>query len=132
MTTLELDKAYYSFGGEVEASTTPTICRLPDLPRHQLSTIALEGGRDPVCELLKSIFRDDRHRDVRILTYNEISERRFQSWTMGQVSLDGVNSALLLKYSESADLNPFNCSGETTMALLDELLATGAVSGRGL
>ena len=33
-------RAYYSFGGEVEASTTPTICRLPDLPRHQLSTIA--------------------------------------------------------------------------------------------
>ena len=91
----------------------------------------IEGGRDPVCELLKSIFRDDRHRDVRILTYNEISERRFQSWTMGQVNLDGVNSSLLLKYSESADLSPLSCSGETTMALLEELLATGAISGRG-
>jgi hypothetical protein len=92
----------------------------------------IEGGRDPVCELLKSIFRDDRHRDVRILTYEEISERRFQSWTMGQVNLDGINSSLLLKYSESATLNPLSCSGETTMALLDELLATGAISSRGL
>ena len=27
----------------MEASTTPTICRLPDLPRHQLSTIAHTG-----------------------------------------------------------------------------------------
>ncbi len=29
-TTLSLDTAYRSFGGEVEASSTPTICRLPD------------------------------------------------------------------------------------------------------
>jgi hypothetical protein len=35
-----LDTAYRSFGGEVEASSTPTICRLPDSRRHQLSAIA--------------------------------------------------------------------------------------------
>src|SRR6267378_2435562 len=38
---LSLDTAYRSFGGEVEASSTPTICRLPDSRRHQLSAIAL-------------------------------------------------------------------------------------------
>ena len=92
----------------------------------------IEGGRDPVCELLKSIFRDDRHRDVRILIYEEISERRFQSWTMGQVNLEGTNPSLLLKYSESADLNPLSCSGKTMMALLDELFATGAITSRGI
>ncbi|WP_247295462.1 hypothetical protein, partial [Bradyrhizobium sp. 87] len=32
--------AYRSFGGEVEASSTPTICRLSDSRRHQLSAIA--------------------------------------------------------------------------------------------
>src|SRR4051794_3648658 len=37
---LSLDTAYRSFGGEVEASSTPTICRLSDSPRHQLSAIA--------------------------------------------------------------------------------------------
>jgi hypothetical protein len=37
---LSLDTAYRSFGGEVEASSTPTICRLPDSRRHQLSVIA--------------------------------------------------------------------------------------------
>src|SRR5947208_11686331 len=39
---LSLDTAYRSFGGEVEASSTPTICRLPDSRRHQLSAIAPE------------------------------------------------------------------------------------------
>jgi hypothetical protein len=38
---VSLDTAYRSFGGEVEASSTPTICRLPDSRRHQLSAIAL-------------------------------------------------------------------------------------------
>src|SRR3981081_3848299 len=38
--TLSLDTAYRSFGGEVEASSTPTICRLPDSRRHQLPAIA--------------------------------------------------------------------------------------------
>src|SRR6266436_5200909 len=42
---LSLDTAYRSFGGEVEASNTPTICRLPDSRRHQLSAIALGALR---------------------------------------------------------------------------------------
>jgi len=50
--TLSLDTAYRSFGGEVEASSTPTICRLPDSRRHQLSAIALHlrksHGRESV------------------------------------------------------------------------------------
>src|SRR5271155_4920646 len=47
---LSLDTAYRSFGGEVEASSTPTICRLSDSRRHQLWAIAphtslLEGAK---------------------------------------------------------------------------------------
>src|SRR5712664_4891200 len=38
--TLSLGTAYRSFGGEVEASSTPTICRLSDSRRHQISAIA--------------------------------------------------------------------------------------------
>lgn len=91
----------------------------------------LEGGRDEVCELFNAIVRDDRHRNVRMLTYEEISERRFGSWTMGQVNIATVNPSLLLKYSEKAVLNPFSCSGHATMALLDELVATAAIVSRG-
>src|SRR5665647_3879362 len=39
---LSLDTAYRSFDGEVEASSTPTICRLSDSRRHQLWAIAHE------------------------------------------------------------------------------------------
>jgi len=91
----------------------------------------LEGGRDEVCELYNTIARDDRHRNVRILSYEEIHERRFGAWTMGQVNLAKVNPSLLLKYGERAEWNPFTTSGQASMALLDELIAAALVVSRG-
>jgi len=90
----------------------------------------LEGGRDEVCELFNAIVRDPRHAGVRILSYEEIAERRFGGWTMGKVEVNKVNPSLLLKYAEKAELNPFTSSGRASMALLEELLATGAVASR--
>jgi len=91
----------------------------------------IEGGRDDVGELFNSIVRDPRHTQVRLLSFEEIAERRFGNWTMGKVNVDRVNPALLLKYSERAELNPFACSSQATMALLSELVATGAILGKG-
>lgn len=90
----------------------------------------LEGGRDEVCELYNTIARDPRHLQVRILVYDEISERRFGGWTMGQVEIGKVNPSVLLKYAERAELNPFTTSGRASMALLEELIATGSVASR--
>ena len=91
----------------------------------------LEGGRDEVCELYNTIVRDDRHTNVRLLSFEEIAERRFGSWTMGHVNVATVNPSLLLKYAKLPVLNPFNCSGQASMALLNELIATASVVGRG-
>lgn len=90
----------------------------------------LEGGRDAVCELYNTIARDPRHQNVRLLSYEEVFERRFANWTMGQVNLARVNPSLMLKYAMKSELDPFSCSGRASMALLDDLIATGAVLGR--
>jgi hypothetical protein len=87
----------------------------------------IEGGRDDVSALLCAIVRDDRHRDIRLLSYEEIGERQFGNWTMGQVDIASVNPALLLKYAARPSLDPFSASGRATMALLLELAATGAI-----
>ena len=63
--------------------------------------------------------------------YEEITERRFGGWTMGQVNIAKVNPSLLLKYSTKATLDPFNNSGDASMALLNELIETAAVVNRG-
>ena len=90
----------------------------------------LEGGRDTVNHLYSRICRDSRHRDVIVLHHEEITERRFSNWTMGQVNLERVNPSILLKYSERPVLDPYAVSGKVSMALLDELLATASIISR--
>jgi len=87
----------------------------------------LEGGRAQVCETYNAITQDKRHGNVTLLMFEEIAQRRFEGWTMGEVSLDNVNPALLLKYSATTALDPFSMSGKAVMALLDELVASGTV-----
>ncbi len=91
---------------------------------------AIEGGRMPVSELFGTIQKDTRHKDVALLHYEEISERRFGGWTMGQVNLSKINHSILLKYSEKADLDPYSVSGRVSLALLEDLMATAAICGR--
>jgi hypothetical protein len=90
----------------------------------------LEGGRDAVNELYNTIVRDARHQHVVMLHYEEVSERRFAGWTMGQVNLEKLNPTTLLKYSEKPVLNPFAVSGKVSMALLEELILTASIIGR--
>ena len=91
---------------------------------------AIEGGRMQVSELFGHIQRDARHKDVVLLHYEEISERRFGGWTMGQVNLSKLNASTLLKYSERPELDPYAVSGQVSLALLEELMATAAIVGR--
>ncbi len=90
----------------------------------------LEGGRPAVNDLYNRIVRDARHREVMLLRYEEIAERRFAGWTMGQVNLKKINPSLLLKHSELPGFDPFTVAGGASMALLDELVATAAILGR--
>jgi hypothetical protein len=91
----------------------------------------LEGGRDVVNQLYARICADPRHSGVVLLHYEEITERRFAGWTMGQVNLSRVNPSILLKYSERPMLDPFNVSGQVSMALLQELIDTACIISRG-
>lgn len=90
----------------------------------------IEGGRADVSGLMSRIFADTRHKDVQVLLFEEIGQRRFGSWTMGQANLASVNPGLLLKYFEKAELNPFAAAGTATMSLLFEIAETGAIGHR--
>ncbi|MBN9369817.1 MAG: blue light sensor protein [Hydrogenophaga sp. SCN 70-13] len=91
---------------------------------------AIEGGRAAVNQLYNHIAADPRHKDVVLLHYQEISERRFGGWTMGQVNLAKLNTSIVLKYSERPELDPYAVSGEVSLALLEELMATASIIGR--
>jgi hypothetical protein len=91
---------------------------------------AIEGGRQPINELYGHIVRDQRHKDVVLLDYEEITERRFGGWTMGQVNLTKLNTSIVLKYSEKPELDPYSVSGAVSLALLEELMQTASIIGR--
>jgi hypothetical protein len=91
---------------------------------------AIEGGRAAVSELYGHIQKDARHKEVILLHFEEISERRFGGWTMGLVDASRVNTNILLKYSERAELDPYSVSGKVSLALLEELIATASIIGR--
>jgi hypothetical protein len=90
----------------------------------------LEGGRSAVNRLYNRIAADARHTQVELLASEEIGERRFAGWSMGQVNMACLNPALLLKYSETATLDPYAVSGKVSLALFEELVATAAIVGQ--
>jgi Sensors of blue-light using FAD len=91
---------------------------------------ALEGGRSAVNQLYGRIVSDARHTNVELLCYDEIGERRFAGWSMGQVNVARLNPGMLLKYSERPALDPFAVSGKVSLALFDELMATASIVGQ--
>jgi Sensors of blue-light using FAD len=90
----------------------------------------LEGGRTAVNALYNRIVADPRHTDIELLLYQEIGERRFAGWSMGQVNMARLNPSVLLKYSARPTLDPYAVSGEVSLALFEELVATASVIGQ--
>ena len=88
---------------------------------------ALEGARDEVNALYNNIVRDPRHEDVTLLGYQEIEERAFASWRMGRVDLKKINPGLVLRFSRTADLDPFTMSARAALSFLEELANTAAI-----
>jgi len=88
----------------------------------------LEGGRKEVNETYLRIARDSRHHDVQILHFEEIAQRKFAVWSMGKVTFDRVNAAILLKYSAKTTLDPYAVAGPVSVALLEDLMQTANIA----
>src|SRR5277367_4213453 len=97
---LSLDTAYRSFGGEVEASSTPTICRLPDSRRHQLSAIARSSINDAKLVLVAhDLASSGRWRDRPCLDDPACAVRHSVSAFQGLRCDPGVPAGVLLVWS---------------------------------
>ncbi|TXH40119.1 MAG: BLUF domain-containing protein [Burkholderiaceae bacterium] len=91
----------------------------------------LEGGRDEVNVLYRRLLKDPRHRDVTLMSFEPIAERRFVAWSMGAVNLHKLNPSLLLKHAVRPRLDPYDMQASAALALLEELMANAAIVGRG-
>ena len=89
----------------------------------------LEGGRSEVNNLYARVVRDARHTDVTLLDYAEITERQFTNWRMGRVDLDRVNPGMVLKYSVTSRLNPFDIPGRVALSVLRDIMDAALIVG---
>jgi len=82
----------------------------------------LEGDRAAVNQLYHRIQKDIRHRDTQILDFSEIASRRFGTWSMGLIAAVAENRQLFLKYSSSAEFDPYSMSTTTLRAFFEEVM----------
>lgn len=79
---------------------------------------ALEGDRDPVEQLMKSIVADPRHSQVTVVNRDQIPERRFPNW---QMAYHGPSSDLNQTVEELIHAYPDTASAvQHVYAVMDE------------
>ena len=82
----------------------------------------LEGERSAVNALYAHILKDRRHRDLEILLYEELNQRRFSQWSMAHVYLSDKDPMVAMKHQ---DFDPYSATGEVAFQILQDLLASG-------
>ncbi len=87
----------------------------------------LEGGRAQVCQTYNQIAQDKRHSSVTILSFEEIAQRSFEGWSMGEVTTHQLNPTVLLKHSATLHIDPLMMTGAAVLALLHEIVSSGTV-----
>lgn len=87
----------------------------------------LEGEFEPLNATFDRIARDSRHEGTQLISFTEISERRFADWAMHGIGLFDINrelkSSLCLKFGEDNGNVRLPSTAPEVMELLDILLS---------
>jgi hypothetical protein len=82
----------------------------------------LEGERSQVNVLYARIMADRHHRNIELLSMEEITHRQFGQWSMALVYLSKDDPMVKMAHPE---FDPYSASAKDAISLLDELLQTG-------
>ncbi len=88
----------------------------------------LEGRRSEVNTLYARIAADKRHKNVQLMAFEDIAQRRYGAWAMAHVDLTDADTVLAMKPLD-AQFDPYTATGERVMAQIDALIAAGKVMG---
>jgi hypothetical protein len=81
----------------------------------------LEGERHQVNILYSRIIASRQHKNVELLSMDEIKERQFSHWSMALVHLSKDDPMVQMAHPE---FDPYSASSKDALALLDELIIT--------
>ena len=90
---------------------------------------ALEGVESKVSAAFERILRDQRHRDVSLVTMQAVSERRYPGFAMVCVFRDEDNSDLFRHYGEDDCFDPRQMRADRLSDLLEAVVQRGAPGG---
>jgi hypothetical protein len=79
----------------------------------------LEGSARTINDLYARILRDDRHEQVTLMDYTQISTRGFATWSMEALSMEQLQACMRLP--DTPELRPALMSASTALSLLEEL-----------
>lgn len=81
----------------------------------------LEGSRKRINKVYHKILNDERHKDIIMLDYKEISMREFSQWSMGYLPESSLTAPLNIRYSGTREFTPYEMSGESAHKMMIEL-----------
>ena len=82
----------------------------------------LEGERAIVNQLYARIVRDSRHKEVELVKFEEISQRKYSQWSMALIDLSDTAPMVVMQHPE---FDPYSASSETLEQQIDEWISSG-------
>jgi hypothetical protein len=82
----------------------------------------LEGERAIVNQLYARIVRDSRHKEVELVKFEEISQRKYSQWSMALIDLSDTDPMVVMQHPE---FDPYSASSETLERQIDEWISSG-------
>ena len=79
----------------------------------------IEGQRSAINALFSRIMADTRHKNVEILSMEEIEQRRYGQWSMALVQLSMDDPMVQMAHPE---FDPYAASSSDAMKIIDDLL----------
>jgi hypothetical protein len=83
----------------------------------------LEGERSKVNSLYSLIKEDPRHKNVELILFEDIKERRYGEWSMALVHFSKDDPLVQMKHPE---FDPYSATEKDAMDLMEDLIKSGS------
>ena len=81
----------------------------------------IEGSRPIINALLQELVKDKRHLSLRIVECREVEQRRWGKWSMKYLNPNDLHNEDVLRFSSSAEFNPYLMSASQIMLFIEAL-----------
>jgi hypothetical protein len=82
----------------------------------------IEGERSIINQLYGRIARDSRHKEVELVKFEEITQRKYSQWSMALIDLSDTDPMVVMQHPE---FDPYSATSATLEQQIDEWISSG-------